>query len=252
MTPEPTLVTTASNEAGASILRVGPDGRLSHLQNIDLPNRAGSAWWRMSAARRSSLFLSLGKIRCASMTFTAVTPTAPLPRPRPTASAMVTAPHTMLNTPLYGDSWQAAGKTFIVMPACRDHGMATYELTSSGRLVLKDSVRDGESSDYLFRETMSARAVEIDGQHYIFVSGSVDSGITMFSVDDDGRMEWVESVPDTASVALNSWARYAFTTDGNGDTVMAVAGVSDDGISLFDLGYEDFRLDPAIPVIPEV
>jgi 6-phosphogluconolactonase (cycloisomerase 2 family) len=111
---------------------------------------------------------------------------------------------------------------------------------------------DGENTGYLFQETMLADVVQIDGQHYILVSGTQNSGITMFRVDDNGQMEWVESVTDTATTSFNRFANYAFTTTDDGSVVMVTAGSSENSITVFDLGYEEPPIDMGAPVLPDV
>ena len=67
---------------------------------------------------------------------------------------------------------------------------------------------------------------------YLFVAGTIDDGVSVFSVASDGALTSVFNIIDDGTLALNS-ARSVSTAVVSNTTYLFVAGFSDDGVSVF-------------------
>jgi hypothetical protein len=84
----------------------------------------------------------------------------------------------------------------------------------------------------------------VDGTTYLFVAGSADSGVSVFSVAADGTLTNVANVSDDATLEL-LLAADVTTAVAGGIVHLFVAGASDSGVSAF-------ALDGNVPLLGDV
>jgi 6-phosphogluconolactonase (cycloisomerase 2 family) len=125
-----------------------------------------------------------------------------------------------------------AGTTFLFVTGGNDDGVSVFSVAADGTLTNVDNVADGAA-----RELDGARGVTtavIGGVTYLFVTGQVDDGVSVFSVAADGALTNVENVTDDATLELDG-ALGATTAVIGGVTYLLVAGIVDDGVSVFSV-----------------
>ena len=71
----------------------------------------------------------------------------------------------------------------------------------------------------------------------------IDQGFSLYRVDGDGRLTFVESIRDDATLNLKHKTRWAFTQNGDGGLIMAASGKNDNGFSLFEMDLEPYLCD---------
>ncbi|MCH9665633.1 MAG: beta-propeller fold lactonase family protein [Gammaproteobacteria bacterium] len=112
------------------------------------------------------------------------------------------------------------------------NGISIFRVAADGSLT---HVTDVEDDNTL--ELLSSRAVAVgkaNGKSYLFVAGSLDDGVSVFNVADDGSVDNVDNVAKTDSFAyeLDGAAALAFAEVGD-SSYLFVAGQVDDGVSVF-------------------
>jgi len=100
-------------------------------------------------------------------------------------------------------------------------------------IVNRDNVTDNATLN--LDGPFSAAAAEVGGVTYLFVTGSVDNGVSVFAVGADGALSNVANVSDDATLNLAGAASVTTAAIG-GNTYLFVAGVGDNGVSVFEIG----------------
>ncbi len=115
-------------------------------------------------------------------------------------------------------------------------GVSVFELSSEGRLTNVHNISD--SNDIYLSGDSSATTAEVDGTTYLFVSGGVDDGISVFELGSDGNLDNnVDNVTDSENprYKLNG-ASSVTTAEVDGTTYLfASAGSPDNGVSVFEV-----------------
>ena len=112
-----------------------------------------------------------------------------------------------------------------VKTAAQDYSMA---------LVNVDNVSDDSSLE--LDGAASVTTAVVDGTTYLFVAGNQDDGVSVFSVANNGLLTSVQDVDDADDVNLElNGAGSVTTAVVDGTTYLFVAGVFDDGVSVFSV-----------------
>ena len=77
----------------------------------------------------------------------------------------------------------------------------------------------------------------VGGTTYLFVTGSSDDGVSVFSVAADGTLTNVDNVTDDATLELDG-ASGVTTAVVGGTTYLFVTGLNDDGVSVFSVAAD--------------
>ena len=124
------------------------------------------------------------------------------------------------------------GTTYLFVAGFTDDGVSVFSVANDGMLTNVTNVPDGGSLE-LGRASSVTTAV-VAGTTYLFVAGSDDDGVSVFSVANDGLLASVTNVPDDGSLELDG-ARSVTTAVVDGTTYLFVAGSLDNGVSVFSV-----------------
>ena len=124
-------------------------------------------------------------------------------------------------------------RTFVYVAAEDDNGISAFELDDQGKLTfVQNTLDDGQLQ---LEGAAGVATAKVDGVTYLVASGTIDDGVSVFSVNGSGELTNVQNVPNTDENGLDgAGAITSFTLDN--ETFMAISGVQDDAISVFHLG----------------
>ncbi len=127
------------------------------------------------------------------------------------------------------------GTTYLFVAGFIDDGVSVFSVASDGTLTSVDDVSDNAALE-LDGVTYTYTAV-IEESTYLFVAGGVDDGVSVFSVAADGTLTSVDDVSDNAVLKLDRATGLSTAVVG-GSTYLFVAGVFDDGVSVFSVAAD--------------
>ena len=126
------------------------------------------------------------------------------------------------------------GTTYLFATGFDDNGVSVFSVAADGALANVDNVTDDATL-----ELDGARGVAtavVGGTTYLFVTGLVDDGVSVFSVAANGTLANVVNVDDGSDAALELDGAFGVTTAVvGGTTYLFVAGQADDGVSVFSV-----------------
>ncbi|WP_421791604.1 Ig-like domain-containing protein [Hyphobacterium sp.] len=135
-----------------------------------------------------------------------------------------------LDAPWELNTVEVGGTTFVVVAGNNDDGLSVFSVAANGTLTNVQNINDNG-----FLELNGAREVsfvEIGGTTFLYATGAIDDGVSIFSMAANGTLTNVSNVPDTDSIALNGAAGVAAGLI-DGSPFVYVTGNSDNGISGF-------------------
>jgi hypothetical protein len=140
-----------------------------------------------------------------------------------------------INEPRYATTAVVGGTTYLFVPGDFDDGLSVFSVAANGALANVDNVSDDATLE-LFRANSATTAV-VGGTTYLFVTGSVDDGVSVFSVAADGTLTNVDNVTDDATLGLDGanamttavigGTTYLFITSGSEDALVAFSVAAD-------------------------
>ena len=127
------------------------------------------------------------------------------------------------------------GKHYLFVTGFIDNGFSVFSLGNDGTVMNRANVSDGGNLE--LDGVNGVTTAEIDGNHYLFVAGQDDDGVSMFSVADDGTLVNTTNVNDDGNLELNG-ANEVTTAEVDGNHYLFVAGLFDNGFSVFSVGND--------------
>ena len=128
-----------------------------------------------------------------------------------------------------------AGTTYLFVAGVFDDGVSVFSVANNGTLTNRANVDDDATLELAGASSVTTAVV--DGTTYLFVAGSTDSGVSVFSVANNGMLTNVTNVPDAGSLELDGAS--SVTTAVVADTTrLFVAGLTDDGVSVFNVAND--------------
>jgi 6-phosphogluconolactonase (cycloisomerase 2 family) len=124
------------------------------------------------------------------------------------------------------------GNPFLFVAGFLDNGVSVFSIAADGTLTNVDNVTDDATLELNGAESVTTAV--IGGVTYLFVTSSVDDGVSVFSVAADGTLSNVHNVTDDATLELDR-ASSAATAVIGGTTYLFVSGSQDDGVSVFSV-----------------
>ncbi|WP_299417037.1 DUF4214 domain-containing protein [uncultured Sulfitobacter sp.] len=133
---------------------------------------------------------------------------------------------------------EIGGLTYLFATGFNESGVTSFVVSGDGSLTLADAVIDDAALE--IGGAIRLDTAEIDGTTYLFVTGFLDDGVSIFAVNDLGQMSNVANISDTNGIGLGglqlSEAVGIATAEIDGKTHFYVAGQSDSGVSAFSVG----------------
>ena len=226
------LYVNGADDDGISAFRVNASGTLTNIQNIsdtdelELNDTAG----KMSVATvgSTSFLIASGKDDNGISVF----------RVNGNGTLTNTDNVTDDDTVELDDAYDIAnatigGRTFVFVAAEDDNGISAFELKADGTVTLVQNVVDEGPLE--LEGAAGVATAKVDGTTYLVASGTIDDGLSVFSVNGSGQLRNVDNVTDDAANGLDgAGAITTFTLDE--ETFVAVSGVQDDSVSVFHLG----------------
>jgi hypothetical protein len=121
------------------------------------------------------------------------------------------------------------GNTFLFAAGGVDDGVSVFQVGSNGSLTHTGSVTDNGTLR-LDGASDVATAV-VSGVTYLFVTGAIDNGVSVFSVNASGALTNVANVGDTAGLRLAGATGISVNTFGT--TTYLTVGGAENGVSTF-------------------
>ena len=125
-------------------------------------------------------------------------------------------------------------KPFLFASGYDDDGISVFEIGTDGSLTNTDNETDGGSLELDGAAGITVQ--ELAGKTFLFVSGLVDNGVSVFEVSGTGTLTSRANVDDSANAAYElQGARDVETLTIGTRTFLFVAGSNDAGISVFEI-----------------
>lgn len=220
---------------GISVFSVGADGSLTNVENT-----SDNATLEIAGIRSITsiveggttfLFAAGGKDDGVSMfsvasdgsltSVTNVTDTASLALAGPQS---VAAASVGTNTYLF-----AAGRD--------DSGISVFSVNGSGTPALTEVTTVNDNATLQLDGVSAVTTAKIGTTTYLFAAGSVDDGISVFTVGTNGNLTNVDNVSDNATLLLEAINSLSTAVVG-GITYLFAAGVTDNGVSMFEVAND--------------
>ena len=127
---------------------------------------------------------------------------------------------------------EVGGMTYLFVAGTNDNGVSVFRVDDGGLLANVTNVLDDSSLE--LNGAYSVITAVAGGTTYLFVTGLTDSGVSVFSVANDGLLTSVTDVPDAGSLELRG-ASSVTTAVAGGTTYLFVSAFFDDGVSVFSV-----------------
>ena len=129
------------------------------------------------------------------------------------------------------------GTTYLFVAGIFDDGVSVFRVGDTGALANVTNVTDND--DRQLDGAASVTTAVVDGTTYLFVAGSNDSGVSVFSVANNGMLTNPANVSDdgtTGTLELDGAISVTTAVVVADTTYLFVAGRNDNGVSVFRVG----------------
>ncbi|NHF73686.1 calcium-binding protein [Paracoccus xiamenensis] len=126
-----------------------------------------------------------------------------------------------------------ASGNYLIVTGAHSDSITVFRISSSGGLSLADHVVDSGSTR--FQATTAMAVVEMQGRAFIFVGGG-DDGISVMTLDGQGRLILLTSIEDTDALALANVSAIEARVIGDRIAVFVTSGT--------EIGITQFSFDP--------
>lgn len=127
-----------------------------------------------------------------------------------------------------------SGTTYLFVAGFNDDGVSVFSVASDGTLTNVFDLAD--TGVFALDGARSLSVAEVGGTPYLFVAGSEDDGISVFSIAAGGSLTHVNTVTEAGDPALALNGVFSITTAVVGTTTyLFAAGFLDDGVSVFSV-----------------
>ncbi|MCP4382054.1 MAG: beta-propeller fold lactonase family protein, partial [Hyphomicrobiales bacterium] len=226
------LFVAGRNDHGVSVFSVDSDGILTNVDNV---TDGGSLELLSASSVTTAVVNSLAYLFVTGITDDGVSVFRVSPDGTLTPVFDVTDGGTReldgaaaATTAVVGDT------TYLFVAGLQDDGVSVFSVSPEGALTSVDDVTDGGALELNGANGLTTTVV--DGITYLFVTGSFDHGISVFSVANDGTLTNVVNLPDGGDLHLQG-ANSAATTTIGGVPYLFVSGGNDSGVSVFSLAH---------------
>ena len=129
-----------------------------------------------------------------------------------------------------------SGITYVFVAGAVDDGVSTFRLNTDGSLtnIAAGNIDDASNAALELDGAQAMTTAVVGGTTYLFVGGSPDDGISVFSVAANGTLTNVFNVTDAGALELVGLLDLT-TAVINGTTYLYAAGSGDAGVSVFSV-----------------
>ncbi|MEB8386919.1 hypothetical protein OO012_06750 [Rhodobacteraceae bacterium KMM 6894] len=124
------------------------------------------------------------------------------------------------------------GNTFVFVPGQIGDGISSFQLMPGGTLTFVDGISDSEAPGLKLNGAYGTATATIGGTTYLYVSSTVDDGISVFSVDSAGMMTNVSNFAGTPDLPLDIATGLSVVTMG-AETFLMLSVAGDGQIVMF-------------------
>ena len=193
------LVSARADRLTIEVNRISPDGRLSPVSSVDLPQPQGVAEASldkivMATVDGQHLLVAISGLGNFVSTHAIG------------ANGMLGAGH--IHTAAEGTGYdvpsdfavlQVAGRSFVVMAGNTSSSLSVFRLDKTGKLTATDHVLDELTTR--FQSVTALATAVVDGRGYV-IAGGADGGISVFTLLPDGRLLHLQTIVDTNAMTL--------------------------------------------------
>ena len=130
---------------------------------------------------------------------------------------------------------KVGGTTYLFAAGLKDDGVSVFSVANNGMLNNVTNVSDDD--DLELDGASGVTTAEVGGTTYLFVTGAIDDGMSVFSVANDGMLDNVTNVTNGGALELDG--AIGVTTAKVGETTyLFVAARNDDGVSVFSVAND--------------
>ncbi|OSP54243.1 DUF4347 domain-containing protein [Pseudoruegeria sp. SK021] len=122
-------------------------------------------------------------------------------------------------------------KTYLYGAGGDDHGISAFSVNGAG-LTSIQNVFDTATTHLAGASALTTTV--IGGKTYLFAAGTLDDGISVFSINSNGILTNVFNVSDTSTMNLDAVSSLS-TITANGQTLLFAGGITDNGVSVFSV-----------------
>lgn len=149
------------------------------------------------------------------------------------------------------------GGTFLYV-CSSPFGLSAYRVEIDGNVTFISNYYDDTTT--FFGSPVELASVNIDDQSFLYVAGIGENAISVFSINSNGGLNLVQSVPDNGLYRING--TFSLQIEAIGEKkYMVSSGIGDIGFSLFEIGQNgiithvsstnnsvDYRVDDVVTV----
>jgi Ca2+-binding RTX toxin-like protein len=126
---------------------------------------------------------------------------------------------------------QAGGETYVIAAASGTSSLTVFRVGAGGQLTVTDQVMD--TLDTRFQGVRCMDVITVQGRTFVLVAGA-DDGLTLMTLLPDGRLLHLETLADTADMALGNVTAVRMVQVGNSLQILTVSG-AEAGVTVLDL-----------------
>ena len=128
------------------------------------------------------------------------------------------------------------GITYLFVASQVEDGVSVFSVAANGTLTNVGNVFDVDNVSYELDGAFEVTTAALGGITYLFVAGSDDDGISVFSVAAGGALTSVDTIDDNENGTLELDRVSGLTTAVvGGVTYLLASGLDDDGVSVFSV-----------------
>ena len=129
---------------------------------------------------------------------------------------------------------QVGGNTYLFATGSIPNAVSVFSVATNGALTSVDNVRDGERGAGELNGAHEVATKKIGEDSYLFVAGYADDGVSIFQINDDGKLFNLANVGDHYEEALKIKGTRAIATTTIAEIpYLFVVGYEDNGVSVF-------------------
>ena len=125
---------------------------------------------------------------------------------------------------------QVGGVTYLYVIGNNEHGISVFRVANNGSLVNVDNIQD-DGTLYIFQPSYFSTA-QIGSNTYLFAGSSVEHGVSVFRIENDGSLVNTDNTTDNATLEI-LFPTSAATTQIGSNTYLFITGAT--GMSAFQV-----------------